>query len=48
MVKPRNAVNMGFSADPYPGLSQDHFSGTAIAFVPTVNYATATHTASLQ
>jgi hypothetical protein len=48
MVKPRNAVKMGFSADPYPGLSQDHFSGTAIAFVPTVNYATATHTASLQ
>jgi uncharacterized protein YcbK (DUF882 family) len=48
MIKPRNAVKMGFSADPYPGLSQDHFSGTAIAFVPTVNYATATHTASLQ
>ena len=48
MIKPRSAVKMGFSADPYPGLSQDHFSGTAIAFVPTVNYATATHTASLQ
>ena len=48
MIKPRNAVKMGFSAVPYPGLSQDHFSGTAIAFVPTVNYATATHTASLQ
>jgi hypothetical protein len=48
MIKPRSAVKMGFSPDPYPGLSQDHFSGTAIAFVPTVNYATATHTASLQ
>jgi uncharacterized protein YcbK (DUF882 family) len=48
MVKPRSAVKMTFSADPTPGLSQDHFSGAAIAFVPTVNYVTATHTASLQ
>ncbi|MGC1280085.1 MAG: DUF882 domain-containing protein, partial [Xanthobacteraceae bacterium] len=48
MIKPRSAVKMTFSADPTPGLSQDRFSGAAIAFVPTVNYAAVTHTASLQ
>ena len=48
MIKPRRAVAMTFSADPNPGLSQDRFSGPAIAFVPIVNYVAATHTASLQ
>ena len=48
MIKPRSAVKMTFAADPNPGLSQDRFTGAAIAFVPTVNYATQTHTASLQ
>ena len=48
MVKPRSAVKMTFAADPNPGLSQDRFTGAAIAFVSTVNYATQTHTASLQ
>ena len=48
MVKPRSAVMMTFAADPNSGLSQDHFSGAAIVFVSTVNYAAQTHTASLQ
>lgn len=48
MVKPQRAVMMTFSADPYSGLAADHFSGAAIAFVPTVSYRAATHTASLQ
>jgi uncharacterized protein YcbK (DUF882 family) len=38
MVKPANSVMMRFSADPNPGLTQDHFSGTAIVFVSTVVY----------
>ncbi|HEX3937143.1 MAG TPA: DUF882 domain-containing protein [Xanthobacteraceae bacterium] len=48
LIKPRRAVVMTFATDPNPGLSQDRFSGPAIAFVSTVNYAAATHTASLQ
>jgi uncharacterized protein YcbK (DUF882 family) len=48
MVKPQRAVMMTFSADPYAGLAADHFAGAAIAFVPTVSYRAATHTASLQ
>ena len=48
LVKPQRAVMMTFSADPYSGLAADHFAGAAIAFVPTVSYRTATHTASLQ
>ena len=48
MIKPHRAVMMTFSADPYSGLSQDHFSGAAIVFVSTVNYTTPTHTASLR
>jgi uncharacterized protein YcbK (DUF882 family) len=46
MVKPSNAVMMTFSADPNPGLDHDHFSGSAIVFVSTVNNPT--RTASLQ
>ena len=48
MIKPHRAVVMTFSADPNPGLPQDHFSGAAIAFLPTVTYGATTHTASLQ
>ncbi len=48
MVKPRNAVQMQFSAEPNPGLAPDHFSGAAIVFVSTVSYPSPTHTASLQ
>ena len=38
MVKPANSVLMTFAADPQPGLTQDHFSGSAIVFVSTVTY----------
>ena len=46
MVKPSSAVMMTFSSDPNRGLSQDHFSGSAIVFLTTVSYPT--RTASLQ
>jgi uncharacterized protein YcbK (DUF882 family) len=46
MVKPASSVMMTFSSDPSPGLSHDHFSGSAIVFLSTVTYPT--HTASLQ
>jgi len=46
MVKPSNAVMMRFAADPNPGLDHDHFSGTAIVFIPSVSYPT--RTASLR
>ncbi len=45
MVKPDNSVLMTFAADPQPGLTQDHFSGSAIVFVSTVTYPL--HTAAL-
>ena len=38
MVKPSSSVMMTFSSDPNRGLSQDHFSGSAIVFVSTVTY----------
>jgi uncharacterized protein YcbK (DUF882 family) len=46
MVKPASAVMMTFAADPQDGLTQDHFSGSAIVFLATVTYPT--HTAGLQ
>ena len=46
MVKPANSVLMTFAADPQPGLTQDHFSGSAIVFVSTVIYPL--HTAALE
>jgi uncharacterized protein YcbK (DUF882 family) len=46
MVKPESSVMMTFSSDPNLGLTHDHFSGSAIVFISTVNYPT--HTASLQ
>jgi hypothetical protein len=42
MAKPDYAVMMTFSSDPNLGLEPDHFSGSAISFVPTVSYATRT------
>ncbi|MGA8613613.1 MAG: DUF882 domain-containing protein [Xanthobacteraceae bacterium] len=44
--KPKNSVMMTFGAEPNPGLTDDHFSGSAIVFVSTVTYQTRT-TASL-
>jgi uncharacterized protein YcbK (DUF882 family) len=38
MVKPASSVMMSFAADPNPGLTHDHFSGSAVVFTPTVNY----------
>jgi uncharacterized protein YcbK (DUF882 family) len=46
MVKPASSVMMTFTSDPNRGLSQDHFSGSAIVFLTTVTYPT--RTASLQ
>ncbi len=46
MVKPASSVMMSFAADPNPGLTPDHFSGSAVAFRPTMNYAL--RTAALQ
>jgi uncharacterized protein YcbK (DUF882 family) len=46
MVKPASSVMMTFSPDPNLGLSQDHFSGSAIVFLSTISYPT--RTASLQ
>jgi uncharacterized protein YcbK (DUF882 family) len=46
MLKPSSSVLMAFSADPNPGLDNDRFSGSAIAFIATVSYPT--RTASLQ
>jgi len=46
MVKPASSVMMTFSADPNRGMSQDHFSGSAIVFLSTITYPT--RTASLQ
>jgi uncharacterized protein YcbK (DUF882 family) len=45
--KPKNSVMMTFGAEPNPGLTDDHFSGSAIVFVSTVTYQTHT-TASLR
>jgi len=38
MVKPSSAVFITFAADPNPGLDHDRFAGSAIVFLPTVNY----------
>ena len=46
MVKPALSVMMTFSGEPNPGLTHDHFSGSAIVFVSTVSYPT--RTASLR
>jgi uncharacterized protein YcbK (DUF882 family) len=41
--KPTRSVMMTFGADPNPGLTDDHFSGSAVVFVATINYSA--HTA---
>jgi len=46
IMKPANSVMMTFSADPNPGLTHDHFSGSAIVFVSIVTYPL--HTADLR
>jgi hypothetical protein len=46
MVKPSSSVMMTFASDPNLGLSQDHFSGSAIVFLSTISYPT--RTAALQ
>ena len=46
MAKPASSVMMSFAADPNPGLTTDHFSGSAVAFTPTMSYAL--RTAALQ
>jgi len=38
MVKPGNSVLMTFATDPQSGLTNDHFSGSAIVFISTVTY----------
>jgi len=45
--KPKSSVMMTFASEPNPGLTDDHFSGSAIVFVSTVTYQTRT-TASLR
>jgi uncharacterized protein YcbK (DUF882 family) len=40
--KPKNSVMMTFGTEPNPGLTDDHFSGSAIVFVSTVTYQTRT------
>ena len=42
MVKPANSVLMTFAADPASGLTNDHFSGSAIVFISTVTYPLST------
>jgi hypothetical protein len=42
MRKPESAVAMVFAVDPYSGLSPECFEGPAVAFVPTVTFATRT------
>ncbi len=46
MAKPASSVMMSFAADPNPGLTPDHFSGSAVAFTPTMSYTL--RTAALQ
>jgi uncharacterized protein YcbK (DUF882 family) len=40
--KPANAVMMTFAKDPNPGLTTDRFTGSAIAFQPTVTFGVKT------
>jgi uncharacterized protein YcbK (DUF882 family) len=46
MVKPARAVMMSFAAEPSPPLNYDHFTGSAVVFVPSVSYTL--RTAQLQ
>jgi uncharacterized protein YcbK (DUF882 family) len=42
MQKPRTAMTMTFSADPYDGMTASAFSGKAVQFMATVNFGTQT------
>jgi len=42
MRKPASAVAMVFTVDPNSGLSAEYFEGPAVAFVPTITFATRT------
>jgi len=46
MQKPRTAMMMTFSADPYGGMTAGAFSGKAVQFMATVNFGM--HTAALR
>jgi hypothetical protein len=46
LQKPRAAVAMTFSADPYLGMETQRFTGSAVVFVSTVSFNT--RTASLR
>ena len=46
MQKPVSSVMMTFAADPNPGLTADHFTGSAVVFVSTVTWGA--RTAALQ
>ena len=39
MVKPSQSVHMVFSDDPQFGMTSEYFSGSAVAFLPTVSFA---------
>ena len=39
MVKPQQSVHMVFSDDPQFGMVSEYFSGSAVAFLPTVSFA---------
>ncbi len=42
MHKPSSTVAMVFTVDPYSGMSSEYFGGSAVAFVPTITFATRT------
>jgi len=46
MQKPTSAIVMGFTDDPYWGVTSDAFRGPAVAFLPTLSFGT--RTAGLQ
>jgi uncharacterized protein YcbK (DUF882 family) len=48
MEKPLVSVKMTFSTDPQHGMASDHFSGSAVVFLSTVNFVTRTASLSLR
>jgi hypothetical protein len=48
MKKPASAVLMTFSSDPYLGMTDGQFTGSAVVFPATVTFGSARRTASLQ
>jgi hypothetical protein len=38
-VKPQASIAMNFSNDPMPGLTTDHFSGSAITRIETTSFS---------